>query len=251
MPKTINLNPFKTVAVTFVAFAVVFANNVINPVLGAETIFARIGTVDICRDLPCSYSSSNASYVTSKHNLTSTPPNPRYLSHIVPGSLTFPSSITYNGQDYAVAPAVGAFWRYHVYPAPYTVVSYNGDPSQNCHGYSTGWGIWYENFQDVVDDDWQKCVHWGDLDGGAVYGNGEHSVRIDEVILTLNNGIQYTVTTTEKFSESGVYSRSFSKIVVPDPEVALDLKGALEFIRLGGTITSVSIDEDTINYFYK
>ncbi|GHT43207.1 hypothetical protein FACS189443_6880 [Planctomycetales bacterium] len=237
MQKKTNLHLFKTVAVTLFVVATVLLNSV---AWGQQIrICARIGNQDIFFYRPCTVSSSDSSYTTEKH----TTANPRFLSHIVPGTLTYPSSVSYNGQTCNTVDAVDAFWEYHVF-AGYSKIS-GATPSQNCHGYSTGKGRWLSDFQKLIDDDWTPHSFVDDLVSGAVYGNSGHSVRIDAVILIVTQTrTRYEVETSQKYRDSGVYAKTVSATNGPSTEVALPLKGTL---TLGPPTT---ISAGTVNVFY-
>lgn len=273
MPNNINQNQFNIIAITFFACAMLLSNNIGlggNPVEREEyTVNVRVlvsSTSGVRIDLifkiygKCYYASrendgttwDNAKYTTSKHDHNT---NPRYLSHYGEEALKYPDketlrykrapnspSFTTTLNRTGIIDSVNKYWEYHLYKrSTYTPVSDATppvavpSPSQNCHGYSTGKGVFMvsDSFMKLMKDDWKEYELVADLPegGGAVYGNDSHSIRIDEVTLDLDaSDPKYTVTISEKFRDSGVYKSSYTKKVSLDAEVKLDLKNLKETV---------------------
>ena len=200
-----------------------------NPVTVNVRIHVRINNEDLyfTRTAQQYIAASGNPLVTSKHSL---PNNPRYLVHAVPGSLTYPSWVPYNGQNHATVPAVDRYREHHLYGS-YTKVS-GANPSMNCHGYSTGTNVWLDDFRKLVNDDWHKRDMVADLVPGAAYGTNAHSIKINGIAWEYenNSNVRYTVFIAEKWRDSGIYSTFFSKRVKQNPEVELNLKNLTETV---------------------
>jgi|GEM_PF-4267102 len=106
-----------------------------------------------------------------------------------------------------------------------------------------------------MNDDWKEYFTFAQLlNGGVAYGNNGHSVKIDGITRewVSDNRYRITFTTSEKYRDSGVYSRSFTKTVTPDAEVEFDLFGDLNMILHPNNLAEFhSIDGETVNKFYR
>jgi len=261
MSKIIYLNLFKTVTVALFVFAVFLPGSIAwgqNPVphkewvVDVRVLVSSTGAVYANTSFPiyadCYYASEekdgttwdDAQYTTSKHNHDS---NPRYLSHFAVGGLKYPDSVTVRHNRgtsklinrAAIIAAVDRYWEHRLYRrSAYNKVS-SADPSMNCHGYSTGKSVVMvsDSFQKLVTDDWTKYFLVADLppEGGAVYGNDSHSIKIDGATWeSVDAGEQYKVAISEKFRDSGVYTTSFKKKIHSNGEIELVLKNLTDTV---------------------
>ena len=85
------------------------------------------------------------------------------LSNCETGGLYYPAThmVYYSAvgttvpYTFNVSPAVEEFWEYHLYGSGYTKV--NGiSLAQNCHGHSTGKGVWLDDFEKLMKDDYKS-----------------------------------------------------------------------------------------------
>lgn len=260
MPKTINPTPFKTVTVALVVFTVLSTTNVVfgNPTWKPIDVLVRIAipkvsgigydyVITVVPSDPC-YHYSPGTLSTGHSWAGYTTSQGKELAHIRSGGLSYGFLRTIAGTIHTVtASDVDSFWEYVIYGS-YTKIS-GASLSKNCHGHSTGVGYWLNDFQKLVDDDWTKYSSVGDLDSGAVYGGDGHSIRMDEVDIT---GTEYEITTSEKYSDSGVYSRKIDPTGgIGGSAVELDLK-AVKWKVVNGAREwySESVDP-AIDHFYK
>ena len=232
MSKSNNLKPFLSVAVSLALFASMFTSSVAwgqNPQERSTDIHMRIqlatgGWLDVVWSVPIDYYNgwaergttwSNTNLVTSKHDPLN---NPRYLSHIRVGSLAYPNSITVSRHgliffldNAAIMAAVDEYWDYHVYGSyektwdPAT--TYGADPSKNCHGYSTGKGVWLDDFEVLMQDDYLDLSRAQYLIPGAIIGDNRHSIKINEVCSALSPFSFKIVSISEKYRDSGIYKK--------------------------------------------
>jgi len=197
-----NNNPFKIVATTLVAFAVLLTNSTAwGQLVSPRDISVSIGYIstdcythtgyysggttgyfaDWIHFFPrtCTYYDGNVANTGNTWNnsnlITS---KGRYLSHIEPGTLTHPPSpyeYTTGTSPYHtdhvlndVPAVIEAYWRNNGYSS-YTKVS-GPDPSRNCHGYSTGKNVWLDDFKKLMDDDYSYIKRAEFLWSGAIVG---------------------------------------------------------------------------------
>ena len=252
MSNKTNQNSFKTVTVAFLVLAILLSSGIawgqsggtitVNPAVEPVQIHALVllpgaskKTYVSVNSAPCNHWKADGAVIGDPYIATmfgnwngkitnaGTP-----LSNVETGGLSYPSSITVPSGGWVPhtvnfsASNVDDFWEYAIYGG-YGKTS-GASLSQNCHGHSTGAGYWLDDFKRLVDDDWTKYDRVGDLDSGAVYGDDGHSIRIDDVAIT---GTTYEITTSEKYRDSGVYTRKISPHgsgIGGSAEVALDLK---------------------------
>ena len=281
-----SLKSCKFVAVAHLAIAMLLSSNAVrgqqplqNPEKDFEAPFhvryqvAGGNYVDDFLYIPCdAYHSGregdgstwdDVKYTTSKHSL---PDNPRFLSHFMEGILAYPilpptAIFVHAGTLYSVnvVEAVDEFWGHHMYGG-YTKVPNSTSPSMNCHGYSTGVDYWLEDFQKLVDDDWEApndslrdlfdyVNHPGRW---VVYGDEDHSARINNITWTwvdYPTKVKCTFETSEKNQGSAIYHGAFDKLVfnpTESPKVELDMDFLLE-LDTGGYGSATFFHE----HFYK
>lgn len=226
MSKNVKLYSFNIVTVALVAFIGLFTANVVrgqNPRTIDVKINVRIAGEDYYFFRPCHYYDAGIEGGSTWINGNLVTRGNKYLSHIAVGGtiiivdgtlittqgLTYPNSISHNGQNYATASVVNAYWKHHVY-RDYDEELTGADPSKNCHGYSTGKGVWLDDFTTLMADDYDYCLFGIDLTSGAIvgtsgFGYGDHSILVESVTPTGNPLVKRVVSISEKCRDSGVY----------------------------------------------
>jgi len=250
------MKSFKTVTVAFVAIVVLFAHSVAwgqNPKQTSVMIYYGFS---MSFPQPCYlYDASveeksvvpgstwgNSKLITSKG---------RYLTHIAEGTLTYPAdpfehygslldpsvvwNVNFYWDQYLYRPYPGWFHIYGVeHPDNYDKVT-GPDPSRNCHGYSTGKDVDLWDFMRLMEDDYTPIEEAGDLVAGAIVGragylnNGNwysHSIRIDEIDPVFDQGNivkMKVVRISEKWRDSGVYTKVPNQVFFADAPVELEL----------------------------
>ena len=212
------------------------------------------GNVEAASANPGSTWTANPRLVTSKHAPNATPPVYRFISHFTEGTLVYP--LTYDDPfgsgTWLTAEAVDFYWDYYHYrpyahipdhPTTYNKVT-GPDPSKNCHGYSTRKNVWLDMTHLLTDD--YKCIDEAEdlVSDAVVFGYGtflnngqsiDHSIRIDDVvpIYTFVPGQgdvlvkMKVVSISEKFRDSGVYSKVLNQTFNANEEVILDIPSAV------------------------
>jgi len=212
------------------------------------------GNVEAASANPGSTWTTNPNLVTSKHAPNATPPVYRFISHYKEGTLAYP--LTYDDPfgsgTWQTTEAVDFYWDYYHYrpyahvpnhPSTYEKVT-GPDPSMNCHGYSTEKNVWL-NITYLLADDYQSIDKAKYLVSDAVvfgYGtflnNGQsidHSIRIDDVesiyVCVPGKGNELAeikvVSISEKFRDSGVYSKVLNQSFDPEKSVKLNIPSAV------------------------
>jgi len=224
MPKKINLYPFKIVTVALLALVVLLPGSTAwgqtNPVRHTVRVFWMVEDTFT----PGTFYPDWRDCVCPGYELAYIDPNipaswnGKYTSGGVSSGMPLGNAVTDN--LYVADPsgniprpaidplAVDKFWNTYVY-GDYDLVS-SADPSQNCHGYSTGVGYWLNDFQTLMDYDYQTYGISNFLDKGAIFGTDAHSVKVCDVEDKWVNGERWftILETHEKNRDSGVYKRT-------------------------------------------
>ena len=225
MPKNVNPNPFKTVAVVLFTFVALFASNIawgqtLSIVVPSMQPNGTIVPVVVsCPHYPTSRDPWNGVYTTNVNPATG---QKERLENLATSGLNFPVS--------GVSAAdVDRFFDTAYLSAGYTRDSGSGaSMSSNCHGFSTGKHVWLQAFSSI-----QRQVDYtartqakflADVEGlnpgqslfadniVLAGGSGGHSVRVNAVGRKLLAGeLEYQVLgTIEKYNASGLYKKEIT-----------------------------------------
>ena len=203
MPKNVNLNPFKTVTVALVAFAVLLTGSVAwsNPVTDDFSIKTKVSGQDTVVLVTCDFY-----YPNQLPNDLKTTKGDNPILHLVMPALPIPPTKTNKSYDVTEA-HISDYWD-QVYKESdgWDKGGRTATTSYNCHGHSSGRQRWMA-IQPLLTDDYDERTTAEWTRTVAIFGDSGHTGRIAGTLIDVPNSAFAIYKISEKYAASAVYER--------------------------------------------